>query len=206
MNFFSQGTFHLFLSLAALTSSSIAEGISLGETIYHRAALCASCHQADGKGTPDLYPPLAQSPWVTGDPDRLIKLVLIGMDGEIEIQGRTYGGTQVAAMAGFRETIPSDHEMAALLTYIRQEWGNRSSAITPEQVAAVKLQLTDRYDYWTPEELLALHPMESSATEKLVQLPEAERMFKNESDGSAVAIVLLSSVIALSLIGLLLSD
>lgn len=93
---------------------------------------CAACHQATGVGVPGAFPPLAGSRWVTGDPQTPIRVVLRGLAGPIEVQGQTYQG----AMPGLARL--SDAEIAAIVTHARASWGNAASAVTADDVAAVR--------------------------------------------------------------------
>lgn len=94
------------------------------------AANCAACHQASGEGLPSVFPPLAGSEWVVGDPRVLVNIVLHGVSGDIEVKGETYAGM----MPPFPQL--SDEEISGVLSYIRSSWGNASEAITPEFIAA----------------------------------------------------------------------
>lgn len=111
------------------------------------AGTCAACHQLHGKGMEGLAPPLADSEWVLGTPKRLIRIVLNGVRGTIEVEGRT-----------FRLDMPSmrvfnDDQLAAILTYIRREWDNNGSPITPTEVKSIRAATADRQDAWTEKEL-----------------------------------------------------
>jgi len=126
----------------------------LGKKQYNAA--CVTCHQPTGLGLPGAYPPLAGSDWVTGSEERLIRVVLHGLGGELEIKGATYNG----AMPAFGRVPGSgynwrDDQIAAVLSYIRQEWGNKAGPITTEQVAAVRTQV-QRTQPWTVQELQAM--------------------------------------------------
>jgi mono/diheme cytochrome c family protein len=82
-------------------------------------AKCAACHQATGLGVPGVFPPLAGSEWVIGDEKVLVNVLLHGINGEIEVKGNKYNG----AMPAFNTL--SDDELAAVLSYIRSDWGNK---------------------------------------------------------------------------------
>ena len=112
---------------------------------------CMSCHQMNGGGVPGVFPPLTGTDWVTGDEGVLIRIILNGMTGEIEVNGMVYTG----AMPPWGAFL-NDEEMAALLTYIRTEWGNDASDITPEMVAEVREAVADRAEPWTIAELEAI--------------------------------------------------
>ena len=128
----------------------------LGKEVYHRDAHCATCHQADGKGLPDAgFPPIAETKWATQNPDRLIKLTLKGIMGEMEVKGKKYTG----AMTPF-EGLLNDKEIAGVLTYVRNSFGNKASAISPKQVSEIRAALEGKPDLLNPEELLKQHPHE----------------------------------------------
>ncbi|MEL6673470.1 MAG: cytochrome c [Bacteroidota bacterium] len=124
-------------SPAATTESSqeaVAEeslDLSAGKKVY--TTYCLTCHQNDGLGVPGMNPPLAETDWVTGDKDRLINIVLNGMFDPIEVNGERYAGV----MAPHRDLL-SDEEVAQVLTYIRNSFGNQASAISEAEVAAIR--------------------------------------------------------------------
>ena len=121
----------------------------IGEQLYHGAAQCASCHQPDGMGIPGAYPPLAGSPWVTGDPDRLIRVALHGVGGQIEIRGESYD----SEMPG-RGLFLDDDQMAATLTYVRQAWGNAAGPVSADQVRALRDAHAGRREVWPADQLM----------------------------------------------------
>ena len=131
----------------------------LGAKVFQRESHCATCHQTHGKGTPNVYPPLLGSPWVTGDEDRLIKLSLHGIHGKIVVNGKVYDPSRgVPPMTAFRSLL-KDRELAAVLTFVRNSWGNKSPAISTESVARIRKETSNRTTFWKPEELLAEHPI-----------------------------------------------
>lgn len=107
----------------------------LGEKVYKQ--YCFACHQMDGNGVPGNFPPLRETDWVNGDKERLIELVINGMEGPIEVNGETYNNVMTAH--GFL----SDEEIAAVLTYVRSNFGNNSSEVTVEEVQQVRASLTE---------------------------------------------------------------
>jgi glucose/arabinose dehydrogenase len=101
-----------------------------GAKLY--STYCASCHQNNGKGDGTRFPPLENSEWVKGDKRRLINILLNGLSGPITVNG-----------TGFNEAMPAnsflkDEEAALILTYIRQNFKNNSSAILPAEVARAR--------------------------------------------------------------------
>jgi mono/diheme cytochrome c family protein len=120
---------------------------------------CAACHGADGKGaTGGQFPPLAGSPWVTGDAARAIKVVLHGLHGEVEVDGRLFN-LEMPPQGG----VIADDQIAAILTHIRGSWGNEALPVTAELVKSTRSATADRTMPWTAGELLKLHPLPSSA-------------------------------------------
>jgi mono/diheme cytochrome c family protein len=89
-------------------------------------AKCAACHQATGLGVPGVFPPLAGSEWVLGDEKILSNILLHGINGEIQVKGNPYKGAMPAWHA------LSDDELAAVLTYIRSDWGNAAAPLKAE--------------------------------------------------------------------------
>ena len=124
----------------------------MGKEIYARDGFCSTCHRPDGKGLPvSGFPPLVNTDWVLGDPGRLIKLTLDGLIGPITVLGQDYAGQ--VPMTPFRNLL-NDEEVAAVLTYVRNAFGNNASAISPEQVELIRTYTADRHRYYTAEELL----------------------------------------------------
>ena len=115
-----------------------------------------TCHQADGKGLPPAFPPLATSPWVTDDTERLIKLTLYGLTGPLEVNGKKYDGQ--VPMTPFGGML-NDAEVAAVLTYVRNSFGNAAAPIQPEEVQKVRAKQPGRMMLYNTEELLKEHPM-----------------------------------------------
>ena len=100
-----------------------------GEELY--AANCSACHQANGEGVSGAFPPLAGSDYEGYvQPEGHIKIVLQGLNGEIVVKGQTYNG----AMAAFGSL--SDAQVAAIITYERNSWGNNDGVVMPDDVAA----------------------------------------------------------------------
>lgn len=123
------------------------------------------CHQADGKGLPNIYPPLIRNDWVLGDEERLIKIVLKGLWGPIEVNGEKFDPSMgVPPMIGFAPLL-SDKEVAGVLTYVRNSFGNRASAIKPEQVNEIRQKTKGRVNFYTVKEILELHPMKEEFRE-----------------------------------------
>ena len=119
-------------------------------------ALCEGCHQPHGGGNAGQAPPLAGSEWVLAPgPNRIIRIPQLGLTGPIPVKGQVWNLTMFPVAAG---GALNDEELAAVLTYIRRSWGNKASAVTPEQVAKVRAELKakDRTTPTTAPELQTL--------------------------------------------------
>jgi len=136
----------------------LADQIASGKEIYSQVTpgggMCVACHLPNGLGQPGAFPPLDRSDWVLGDKERLIKISIHGLQGEVFVNGEKY----VGIMQGFGQPLGSplnDQQIADVLTYIRNEWGNSVSAISPEEVKAVRDSVKDREltSMWTAAEL-----------------------------------------------------
>ena len=129
-----------------------------GKEIYVREGFCNTCHQPDGKGLATSgFPPLTATNWVVGNDTRLIKLVLKGLHGPIEVHGKKYPGQ--VPMTPFGGMLKDD-EVAAVLTYVRNSFGNKASAISPNKVKEVRAAIKNKTGFYSPEELLKQHPLE----------------------------------------------
>jgi mono/diheme cytochrome c family protein len=133
------------------------EAFKLGKTIYSKEGYCITCHQADGNGlSASGFPPLAGK-WIQGNEERLIKIVLKGLMGPIEVSGKQYPGqVPMTPFAG----LLNDKEVAAVLTYVRNSFGNKAPAVSPEKVKAVRAATANQSDIYTSGKLLKEHPLE----------------------------------------------
>jgi mono/diheme cytochrome c family protein len=134
----------------ALPMALHAQKAKTGAEVY---GTCAACHMANGAGMAGVFPPLAGSEWVTGKPEVPIAIVLHGMQGEVTVKGAKYNSVMTPWAAMF-----SDQEIANVVTYIRSQWGNKASAVTPAQVAAVRTATKARKTQWTEAELKKAYP------------------------------------------------
>ena len=103
---------------------------SAGEKAYK--TYCSTCHQGDGKGDGDRFPSLNGSEWVVGDKNRLINVVLNGLEGPITVKGKSFNGTMP------KHDFLSDADIAQILTYIRLNFNNNSSAVREKEVAHLR--------------------------------------------------------------------
>lgn len=116
-----------------------------GAALY--TAVCVACHQTSGRGLAGTAPPLRRSEHVLADdPGRLAAILIHGLTGPLTVRGQQWTGDMPALAGG-------DEDLAAVLTYIRREWGHRADPVSPEQVAATREQTATRDEPWTWEAL-----------------------------------------------------
>ncbi len=117
-------------------------------------ANCVACHQPTGQGVAGQFPTLVGSEWVLGGDwhgdNHLVSILLHGLQGPIQVKGDTYNG----AMPPWKQL--KDDQIASILTYIRNEWGNSAPPITADQVAKIREQTTDRTEPYTQAQLQAM--------------------------------------------------
>lgn len=119
----------------------------------HYASTCVQCHQANGQGVAGTYPALAGADWVTGNEERVIRVLLHGLTGPID--GKTYNGGTMPAFGkvtggGYNW---SEERIAQVLTYIRQEWDNEAPAVSTDKVKEILNAEKARAKPWTSAEL-----------------------------------------------------
>ncbi len=113
----------------SLQAQDKAQSIERGKQVY--TTLCIACHQADGKGLPGAFPPLANSDYLLNDIDKGIHAVKYGLQGEITVNGVKYNSVMVSQQL-------SDQEVADVLNYVLNSWGNKGEFITVARVQGVK--------------------------------------------------------------------
>jgi mono/diheme cytochrome c family protein len=121
-------------------------GIDLqrGKQVFEN--VCALCHNNDGNGKPNQGPPLAGSDWVVGPPNRMIRIPLAGLSGAVQVKGETW----TLSMPAMGAALPDD-DLAAVLSYMRQSWGNKASPITAEQIKAIRAEIGNRQPFSADE-------------------------------------------------------
>ena len=126
-----------------------------GEVLYQK--ICMACHQIHGNGQQYLAPPLAGSEWVLESEQQLIAIVMDGVMGPIEVMGKTYTVPEIQPMMpGLRHNPDiSDEDLAAMMTYVRNAWGNGAAPVSPEAVTRYRESVGARAPY-TAEELKKL--------------------------------------------------
>ncbi len=107
--------------------------LAQGKQVYTQ--YCLSCHQADGGGVQNMNPPLTKTEYVLGDKARLAHIVLAGLAEPIEIDGNDYKQHMPA------QAYLTDQQVADVLTYVRNNFGNKASAVQVAEVKAVRATL-----------------------------------------------------------------
>lgn len=108
---------------------SQAELKTKGKTIF--TANCVACHQAEGQGVPTVFPPIAKSDYLMADKQRAIEVLLKGLQGAVQVNGKPYNNVMPA------QTL-TDEDIAAVLTFVRSSWGNGGDAVSPEEVKKIR--------------------------------------------------------------------
>jgi mono/diheme cytochrome c family protein len=126
--------------------------IAQGARVYGQ--YCSSCHMPDGNGNASSgFPPLTGSDWVlVKDPSRIIRIVLNGLAGPITVNGKQYGQVQ---MLPWRDSL-KDEEIAAVLTYVRNTWGNKAPAVDAALVKQIRDETKGQSGPWTAADLLKI--------------------------------------------------
>ena len=110
-------------------AKTVPEQIKSGKELYGRT--CFACHQSEGQGVPNAFPPLAKSDFLNANPDRAIAAVLHGLSGEITVNGKKFNNVMTSQNL-------TDEEVADVLTYVYNSWGNNKTVVTPAKVKAVR--------------------------------------------------------------------
>jgi len=144
-----QGVLSAGSDAVALSEQELQQ-ISDGKTVYQ--TFCAACHQLHGEGLPGLAPPLVESEWVNGPPERIAKIVLQGLYGPVSVNGEEWN----LSMPGLGSSgLLDDGKIASVISYIRRAWGNTADPVTAERVASVRQETLGRTLPWTASELMA---------------------------------------------------
>jgi len=112
-----------------IVEKTFAQRMEAGKTVF--AQNCAACHQLQGEGIPNAFPPLAKSDYLMKDKKRAIGVVLNGLTGNVTVNGQTYNGVMPALGL-------SDDDVANVLTYVRNSWGNKGDLVNMKEVKAVR--------------------------------------------------------------------
>lgn len=112
-------------------AKSKAERIELGRRLF--TSVCAACHQPTGRGLPNVFPPLAGSDFLNADKNRAIQTVIFGRQGEVVVNGLKFNNSM--------PSFPlSDQDIANVLTFVYNSFGNSGLEVTPEEVRALRSQ------------------------------------------------------------------
>lgn len=117
-------------SKAAAAGAPAPALLAQGKKVYTQ--YCLTCHQADGGGVPNMNPPLAKTTYVLGDKARLTNILVHGFSEKVDINGETYNNIMPA------HDFLTDAQMAAVLTYVRNSFGNKASAVSVAEVKATR--------------------------------------------------------------------
>ena len=113
--------------LVSAQEDTLEQSMKRGEEVY--VANCANCHQSTGEGVEGVFPPVAHTAYLKNQ-KKIIGIILNGQEGEINVEGKKYN-TPMAALNQL-----SDKEIADVLNYISNSWGNKNPMIKPAQVKA----------------------------------------------------------------------
>ena len=153
-----------------------------GAKVYRNQ--CAQCHQADGNGLAGVYPPLVDSDWVTGHPEVLARILINGLNGPIVVKGNTYNGNMPAFGPGGLNLRPK--EIAGVITYVRQEWGNSASEMSVEMLEDYLELYSGRSTPWQAAELREdLGPVPGAGSSEADSGAETEEPAPAEAGDSA---------------------
>ena len=122
------GTLISFKLPTTKTSEVVAfQDANKGKAIYNKT--CVACHQANGQGIPNAFPPLAKSDYLNADVNRAIRAVIHGLNGPITVNGKKYNSAMTSQGL-------NDQQVADVLTYVYSSWGNNKTKVTPAMVKA----------------------------------------------------------------------
>ncbi len=145
---------HFFAACAL--STSLLSAAHPGKAPYE--LYCGACHAPDGKGINEgQFPPLAGSEWVDDKSERMIEIVLHGLEGPLEVDGKAYN----LAMPPHKDSL-TDQQIADIISYVRTSWGHQQSPVSVEQVVAMRKATAKKEDMWKAPLLLKKYPIEKA--------------------------------------------
>ncbi len=122
-------TISTFFSFQQKPKFDLKSSVTRGKELY--VTYCLSCHLEQGEGIEGVYPPLAKSDYLMADKNRSIQQVLKGLTGEIKVKGKTYNMEMIGL------DLPDD-QVSDVLNYVRNSFGNKGEAVTPDNVKAIR--------------------------------------------------------------------
>ena len=131
---------------AAAPATADPAQLAQGKTIY--MLTCVACHQPTGAGLPAVFPPITNSPYISGSAERLAAIILKGNAGPFAVDGKPFNNIMTPL-----EVVLTDDKIAAVMTYVRASFGNKGGPVTPQFVAEVRRKFADRKTPWTQAEL-----------------------------------------------------
>jgi mono/diheme cytochrome c family protein len=142
-----------------------------GEQLYTQ--FCSACHAVDGKGANNgMFPPLAGSSWLQDNPKRAVAIVLFGLHGPIEVNGKTYNLEMPPQGAAL-----TDNQIVSILNYINSSWGNKGETVPRDLIRVTRSEFASRTEPWTGPELLKLFPL---PIQKTVLADLTSRVYKGQ--------------------------
>ena len=130
--------------VAAAQSEPDAATMERGKAVYNRT--CLACHQPTGLGLPPVFPPLAGSEWIAKGASIAVRNITNGMMGPVTVKGVTYNSV-MPPVSGV-----TDKDIADVVTYVNNSWGNTGPTVTEAEVTAIKKKYADRKTMWTAAE------------------------------------------------------
>ncbi|MGB0144137.1 MAG: PA14 domain-containing protein [Akkermansiaceae bacterium] len=144
------------LLITLITLGSLWAAPHPGKAPYEQ--YCGACHAPNGEGIAGgQFPPLAGSQWVGGKPERIIELVLHGIQGPLEVKGKKFN----LVMPPHKDSL-TDSQIADIISYVRSSWGHKHSAVNSKQIAAMRKATAKRKDMWNAPDLLKKYPLEKA--------------------------------------------
>ena len=137
-------SFALCFLAAAAVAAPDADTMKRGQAVYSRT--CIACHQPTGMGIPPVFPPLAGSEWIAKSSSIAVRNITNGMQGPVTVKGMTYN-SMMPPVAGL-----SDKDIADVVTYVNNSFGNTGATVTEAEVTAIKKKYADRKTPWTAAE------------------------------------------------------
>ncbi len=134
------------------------EQLAAGKAVY--MTICIACHQPTGLGLPPVFPPLTKSEYAGGSPERFAAMILKGNLPPMTVAGVVYAVSPMTA----QEAVLSDDKIAAVMTYVRSNFGINEPPVSADVVAAARKKFADRKTSWTEAELKAWDGAAAPAT------------------------------------------